>query len=153
MVLPGRYHLFSPTEAGELSRSAASARVDGTSIPLTARHLVRVDSIDSFLVRVLLPKVRYRLELSRADGSGAPLPPVILTMRPDTDPAQPPDEDYASSIRYDGAEVPSGQVLVGPGAHTLTGARNAWFTVINAEGLTPADVNLSLKPMPSAKRQ
>jgi hypothetical protein len=150
LAFAGRYHFFTPTESGELSRSAASMRVDGAVVPIVPRHLLHVDAIDSFLVRVLQPKVKYRLELTRADGTTAPLPPVVLTMRPDVDPTAAPDEDYESSVRYDGAEVPSGQLLVGPGVHSVTGARSAWFTIVTADGLTPADVRLSLKPMQPA---
>lgn len=146
----GKYFLFTPSEAGELGHGTVFARLDGTSVPLTTRNLLRVDAIDSFLVRVLRPTVRYRLVLSRADGSGAPLPPVIMTLRPDADPTNQPTDTYDSSLRFDGEVLPSGQALVGPGVHTLTGARNVWFTIIAAGDKVPPDVpevKLSLQPV------
>jgi hypothetical protein len=146
----GTYYLFSPTESAETHSNSASAVVDEEPILLTAKHLLRVDQDDSFLIRVVDPKLTYRVQLTRADGLPGPLPVVIAAMRPDKDLSSLPRGAYQNSLR-DGKPVPSGQTVVRSGVHTFSGARNVWFTVITAAGVTPPPVKLSVK-LASAKK-
>lgn len=146
-AFPGKYYLFSPTQSGELSQDRASVRVGDVTLPVAQSHLLHVDAIDCFLVRVLQPKQRYRLELTRADGSNAPLPPVVMTLRPDQDATSASAAGEETSIRFDGAALESGQALVSAGSHTVTGARSVWFTVITAGDGPVPEVKLSMKPV------
>lgn len=140
----GTWHLFSPTESGELSTESASVTVNGEAVPLKPENLMRVEPDDSFLIRVLQPLTTYRLELTRADGKKGPLPVVVMALRPDQDPTQ-YGEDFDSPLRFDNQPLPSGQALVGAGAHTIYGARNAWFTIITAKDIEPVEVKLTIR--------
>ena len=142
----GPYHFFSPTESGELRNHSSKVLINDKWVALNSGNLLRVDQDDSFLIRVLNPKLTYRVQLTRADGSTDPLPVVLMAMRPDKDPTtnsgQGPVEN---SIRFDGAPLTSGQTIVGSGMHTFTGARNVWFTIVTGQGVVPPDVKLVVK--------
>ncbi|MBS1150153.1 MAG: masK10 [Myxococcaceae bacterium] len=149
----GQYHLFSPTESGDQVTHSAFVKLNDESIPLTAGNLLRVNQDDSFLIRVLSPKVTYRLELTRADGSAGPLPPVLISMRPDADMTNLPEGLHQNSLRLDGQPLLSGQALLGPGKHLISGARNVWFTILTAQGVVPPDVKLSVHLASAKKKQ
>ncbi len=147
----GDYHFFSPTESGDLTSNTAYARVNSESIALDNKNLLRVDQDDSFLIRVLNPKVAYQLEITRADGSNGPLPAVLMSLRPELELTHVPTGAFQSSLRYDGQPMASGQALIAAGKHTFTGARNVWFTILTAQGVVPPKVKLSVRPA-SAKK-
>lgn len=142
----GQYHLFSPTEAGDLTSNIAYVKINDESIALTAENILRIDQDDSFLIRVLSPKVTYRVEISRADGTSGPVPVVLMAMRPDRDAENSQQGLRENSMRFDGQPLPSGQAILREGAHTLSGARNVWFTLITAQGVVPPDVKLTVRP-------
>jgi hypothetical protein len=139
----GKYHLLIATEGGSLS-VPPELKVAGVPVPLARDNVLRVDQDDSFLIRVLNPLVTYRLELTRADGSKEPLPPILMSMR-SAQPDRPADNDPESSpLRFDGEPIPTGQVIVRDGKHTFSGARSAWFTIVTATGVVPPDLKLSV---------
>ncbi len=136
----GTWTLFSPTEGGDLTVQMSTLRLNDAQVVLNARNLLRVDHDDSFLVRVLQPRQVYRVEVKPVNGGT--LPAVLMSLGA---------PGRQAELRFDGEEIPTGQLLLPAGSHTFTGASNVWFTILTADGVVTPSVRLTLKPVSSTK--